>query len=270
VNIVDDGNDFSADELAHLAAGANEVALKKWRKRIEAAYQSSREHFLKISEIDEAGNSDNLAKKWAERPNLPKGAIRSTVMVLGEEMVKSEPDGKTFVAWLELSHGTSLEKQTFGRAEIIRWLSESGWQSQYRFDFMPDLPPLEANNRVTPHAAFITPLGTTEIGGDARAKNKRPKTIEFENAVLVAMTKVWNQWKSNSASDPTLKEPTKGEMHGAALNELLEKGIKSSNKKPTLQMVSDAAKPWKKPGPMPVAVSPSVAPKKRHPFKAEK
>lgn len=117
---------------------------------------------------------------------------------------------------------------------------------------------------------------TTEAGGDAtrmataNQPNKKPKTLVFEKAVMDQMTNVWNQWKVNQASDSKLTEPTKGEMHNQVLNALNAASIMSANKYPTLQMVCDKAKKWKKPAPMPVPVSPSVAMQKRHAFKGER
>lgn len=101
---------------------------------------------------------------------------------------------------------------------------------------------------------------------------KTPETLQFEGAVHTAMTDVWNNWKFNHATDPTLPEPNKGDMHGAALNMLINSGIKSARKHPTLSMVRDAATAWHKPQPVKVTVSPSVAPPTttRHAFKGEK
>lgn len=105
---------------------------------------------------------------------------------------------------------------------------------------------------------------------NTRNPNKKPKTIEFEKAAMAGMTAVWNDYKLNKARDTTLKVPTKGEMHEQVMNQLIADGIKSANSSPTMGMVFDATKKWKKPALMPVSVSPSVAPQKRHAFKGER
>jgi hypothetical protein len=105
---------------------------------------------------------------------------------------------------------------------------------------------------------------------DSHLKTKSPERLRFESNVLNFMTDVWNEWKINQARDNTLTEPTKGIMHAAVLNKLLDINVKSKNKSPTLQMVTDAAKPWKKPALPPVKLPSSVAPEKRHHFKGGK
>lgn len=105
---------------------------------------------------------------------------------------------------------------------------------------------------------------------DSGSNNKSRERLRFESEVLNFMTDVWNEWKINQARNSTLTEPTKGIMHSAVLNKLLAINVKSKNKSPTLQMVTDAAKPWKKPALPPMKLPLSVAPKKRHHFKGGK
>lgn len=122
-------------------------------------------------------------------------------------------------------------------------------------------------------AADVSGSRQVETATVPTANNKTHETLKFEAAVHTAMTSVWNDWKVNSARNETLKEPTKGEMHEAALNKLIDKGIQGKLKRPNVSMVCDAAKSWKKPGAMKVtSLSSSVrpkAPKERHPFKGE-
>jgi hypothetical protein len=101
-------------------------------------------------------------------------------------------------------------------------------------------------------------------------KGKKVETLAFEKAALGYMTDVWNDWKINRARDSSLKEPTKGVMHGAVLNKLNEAVIKGSRRTPTITMVSQATRPWQKPSVMNVQISPALAPKKRHVFKGDK
>lgn len=100
-----------------------------------------------------------------------------------------------------------------------------------------------------------------------RSSKKRPETVAFEESVMNFMTVVWNEYMMNRARNKDLKEPTKGDMHQSVLNKLNDEKIDGRNRKPTVQMVCDAAKPWKKPRAQNMDVSPSLESKKRHPFK---
>jgi hypothetical protein len=104
----------------------------------------------------------------------------------------------------------------------------------------------------------------------ARVNNKTQATLKFEAAAMKGMTSVWNDWKKNHASDKTLKEPTKGEMHQAVLNKLLADEVHGRRKKPNPSMVKDATKSWTKPASVKGSVSPALAPAKRHSFKGVK
>lgn len=121
-------------------------------------------------------------------------------------------------------------------------------------------------------AADVPASRQVEAATVPTANNKTHETLKFESAVHTAMTSVWNDWKVNNARRMSLKEPTKGEMHAAALNKLIDQGVQGKLKRPTLSMVCDAAKTWKKPGTLKLSLSPSVEPKEpkqRHPFKGE-
>lgn len=148
-------------------------------------------------------------------------------------------------------------------ADVEEWLASPSYKARLRAPILDQ-----------PHAAPAVEVGTPVCANvettTARSSNKTKETLKFERAVLAAMTAVWNAWKVSKVRDSTLKEPTKAEMYGAALNELLDGQIQGKRKKPNLSMVRDAAKSWQKPASMKVQISPALAPPKRHGFKGDK
>lgn len=163
--------------------------------------------------------------------------------------------------WLAVANGRNLKAQDL-----------ESWMACVRLN-MPVATGTTVFSAHELHTALHAPGGSdgfastsgTETG---RSSKKTPQTVAFHETVLRLMTEVWNDWKFNEARDKALTEPTKGQMHEAVFNKL--DGIKGKNKKPTLSMVTDAAKPWKKPAHAKVPLSPSVRPKPRHAFKGEK
>ncbi|MEI8327201.1 MAG: hypothetical protein WCH44_17930 [Betaproteobacteria bacterium] len=181
------------------------------------------------------------------------------------------------VAWLD--HDQRKAWQAIKKLEAERWQSHCERVDQELQAALEPPPPsrvvsaAQADVTVSPvpveDVDVSVGFGPASVNVAAHTSNKHPETLAFEAAVDAAMTKVWNQWKINKAGDHTLVEPTKGDMHSAALN-ALPAGIKSKNKKPTLSMVRDAATPWQKPASMPVPVSPALAPPNRHKWKEDR
>jgi hypothetical protein len=130
----------------------------------------------------------------------------------------------------------------------------------------PITAPVRSAATPEPLVAVCDDAGKSRASTATRATNKGPKTLAFEAAVMAEMTQVWNQYKTNKASNGELAEPTKGDMHDSVFNNLKD-SIESKNKKPTLQMVADAAKPWKKPASIAVPVVAALEPVKRHKWK---
>lgn len=158
----------------------------------------------------------------------------------------------------DLRTGKSAGNLRFEMAEIVRHLAEWAHAKAAAVQLATEPRP-------------VTPAPAEVVGALAGAdKGKKVETLAFEKAALGYMTDVWNDWKINRARDSSLKEPTKGVMHGAVLNKLNEAVIKGSRRTPTITMVSQATRPWQKPSVMNVQISPALAPKKRHVFKGDK
>lgn len=169
-----------------------------------------------------------------------------------------------------------VRKESATPSEWFAWASEcqiaihDGFRSEVESALAPPKVDISQTAGTVVDLEVVDSL-TFDTGNESARKLRRtPETVEFESKVLEKMTIVWNQWKLKNASEKMLTEPTKGEMQAAVFNMLKdEPHIKGKNKNPTLSMVQDAAKPWKKPASAKVLVSTALTPKKRHAFKGE-
>lgn len=160
----DSEHEFTGDNAARLIVGTTEDATKnsdvnQALKKLRSAYQLALEYYkstwehcvgdlglpewpscLKISPTPQpdgvyrgAEGVKIIEKRWASRPVLSPEAIQSTSMQLYEPWSANGLNGAELEWWLT-DGKTDFDAQTFGRAELRRWIEATDTKSAYHFD----------------------------------------------------------------------------------------------------------------------------------------
>jgi hypothetical protein len=132
-------DEFSGELAAKLIAGsndnvANQDAHQNVLVKLRLAYELAIDYYEKVSGEGWSPRPPLLAgPAWSPLPPLSYKALQSKLMLTCERTLEFEPIGATFSGWLNQKNMTDFISQEFTRAELARWLSDTGLGSVYPF-----------------------------------------------------------------------------------------------------------------------------------------